>query len=72
MQTIHETNIGEADTRQRSRRQAKQLIFAAAFLSYLLSISLFFSGDTDRGIFGGLWVPSILSAGNLLMVGGSK
>jgi hypothetical protein len=36
-------------------------------MSFLMSVYLFFSGDTDRGIFVGLWVPSILSAGNLLM-----
>jgi hypothetical protein len=48
----------------------KKLIFAAAFASFVLSVSLFFSGDELRGIFVGLWVPSILAAGNLLMTGG--
>jgi hypothetical protein len=51
---------------------AKGLIFVAAFLSMLFSIYLFYSGDTQRGIFVGLWVPSILSAGALLMVGHSE
>ena len=43
------------------------LILAAAFISFLLSISLWFGviGPPDReaGIFVGLWVPSILGTG---------
>ena len=46
---------------------AKALFFAAAFLSFALSIWLWFSGDRERGLFVGLWVPSILSAGCLLL-----
>lgn len=53
-------------------RQAKAIFFVAAFLSFGMSIYLFFSGDTDRGIYVGLWVPSILSAGNLLMIKGAQ
>lgn len=40
---------------------------AAAFLSFLFSVSLWFAGFRDEGVFVGLWVPSILSFGNLLM-----
>ncbi len=46
---------------------SKTLFFLAAGLSYLLSIWLWFSGDRERGLFVGLWVPSILSAGALLL-----
>jgi hypothetical protein len=46
------------------------VILAAAFLSFLLSVSLWFGvfGDPDRllGIFVGLWVPSILALGALV------
>jgi hypothetical protein len=49
--------------------RAKQFFFLAAGISFLLSVYLFFSGDRERGIFVGLWVPSILSAGSLLMGG---
>lgn len=49
---------------------SKALFFAAAFISFLLSIWLWFSGDRERGLFVGLWVPSILSAGGLLLSGG--
>jgi len=46
---------------------SKALFFAAAFISFVLSVSLWFSGDRERGLFVGLWVPSILSAGGLLL-----
>lgn len=48
---------------------SKALFFVAAGLSFLLSIALWFSGDRERGLFVGLWVPSILSAGALLLAG---
>ena len=48
-------------------KKSDLLIFAAAFISFLLSISLWFGviGPPDReaGIFVGLWVPSILGTG---------
>ena len=47
--------------------RAKALFLGAAGLSFLLSVSLFFTGDHERGIYVGIWVPSILSAGTLLM-----
>ena len=33
-----------------------------AFISFLYSVSLWFSGQKLEGIFVGIWVPSILSA----------
>lgn len=39
---------------------------AAAFLSFLLSVYLWFSGQHDEGMFVGIWVPSILSFGTLI------
>jgi hypothetical protein len=35
----------------------------AAFASFVLSVSLWFSGSEDEGVFVGLWVPSILALG---------
>lgn len=49
----------------------RALIFTAAFLSFLGSVYLFFTGHQQQGIFVGIWVPSILSAGTLL-IGGSR
>lgn len=61
------------NTSVRARRNpiatSKALFFAAAGISFVLSIALWFSGDRERGLFVGLWVPSILSAGNLLLTG---
>ena len=51
---------------------AKLLILAASFASMIFSIYLFYNQDTQNGIFVGIWVPSILSAGNLLMVGSNE
>jgi hypothetical protein len=42
---------------------SKISILLAAFLSFLLSVYLWFSGDRVQGIFVGIWVPSILSFG---------
>ncbi|NNL64695.1 MAG: hypothetical protein HKP30_00490 [Myxococcales bacterium] len=62
----------ETEGRDKAVARAKALFFLAAGLSFLLSVSIYFSGDTDRGIFVGIWVPSILSAGNLLIGGSSR
>lgn len=51
-------------------RASKALFFLAAGISFGLSIWLWFSGDRERGLFVGLWVPSILSAGALLLTRG--
>ena len=47
----------------------KALFMVAAGLSFLLSVYLFFGGNQEQGIFVGIWVPSILSAGALLLGG---
>ena len=47
--------------------KATALFLLAAGLSFVMSVYLFFSGDQERGIFVGIWVPSILSAGALLL-----
>ena len=51
------------------RTRAKMLFLIAAGLSFLLSIWLWFSGHREEGGFVGLWVPSILSLGTLVMIG---
>jgi len=55
---------------QKRASVSKALFFAAAGISFCLSIWLWFSGDRERGLFVGLWVPSILSAGGLILTGG--
>lgn len=52
----------------------KATLFVAAFLSMVLSIVLYFAAGDDlngrlNGVFVGIWVPSILSMGALLLAG---
>ncbi|REK18158.1 MAG: hypothetical protein DWQ37_04500 [Planctomycetota bacterium] len=48
---------------------AKLLILAAAGLSFLFSVYLWFAVNKEQGVFVGLWVPSILSFGTLMTSG---
>ncbi len=64
------------ETRVRRRTPAvdatrlRAVILLAAFASFLLSVALFFVvGDERQGIFVGLWVPSILGLGSVLLAG---
>jgi hypothetical protein len=51
---------------------ARALILFAAFVSFVLSVVLWFGGHHDEGIFVGLWVSSILSLGGLLLRRGGR
>jgi hypothetical protein len=53
-----------------NQTRGKVLFLIAAFLSFLLSIVLWFTGHHDEGLFVGIWVPSILALGALML--GSK
>ena len=53
-------------------RLAKIGFLAAAAISFLLSVYLWFSGSKDQGVFVGIWVPSILSLGALMLSGKSN
>jgi hypothetical protein len=48
---------------------SKTLFLIAAFVSFLLSVYLWFGGSKEQGLFVGIWVPSILSLGALMMAG---
>ena len=52
--------------------RSKALFIIAAGLSFIMSVSLFFTGSTEQGIYVGIWVPSILSAGALLLGGNGR
>ena len=53
-----------------SRRSlVKTMYVAAAGVSFLLSVTLWFTGSKEQGLFVGLWVPSILSLGSLILSG---
>ena len=52
-----------AGTEERSRL----LLLVAAAVSFALSVLLWFAGDELQAIFVGLWVPSILSLGAIVL-----
>ena len=59
--------------RRNLRRRAGLTILAAAFVSFLLSVTLWFTGSHEQGLFVGLWVPSILSFGCVaLLISGDR
>ena len=47
-------------------QRSDYLILTAAFLSFLLSVSLWFSGQQQEGLYVGILVPSILAAGEYI------
>lgn len=49
--------------------QIKALFLIAAFASLVLSVSLWFAGSREEGVFVGLWVPAIHSLGTLVLTG---
>jgi hypothetical protein len=55
------------------RFRAAATILVAALASFILSVTLWFTGSHEEGIFVGLWVPSILSFGAVaLQIGGNR
>ena len=48
-------------------QMAKLGFVIAAGASFLFSVYLWFSGSREEGVFVGLWVPSILSFGALIL-----
>ena len=49
--------------------KTKLVFLAAAFFSFVLSVTLWFLVDREVGLFVGLWVPAIHSLGTLVLVG---
>ncbi len=48
-------------------RRAQFLFLIGAFGSFLFSVTLWFTGHRDEGLFVGMWVPSILALGCLML-----
>lgn len=48
-------------------QMAKLGFVLAAGASFVFSVYLWFSGSKQEGVFVGLWVPSILSFGTLIL-----
>lgn len=56
---------------RRPAARFKLVVLVASGASFVLSVSLWFSDHQQQGIFVGIWVPSILSLGALLLAGTS-
>ena len=56
-------------TRLSQFHKVKLAFLAAAFVSFLLSVFLWFFVDKGTGVFVGLWVPAIHSLGTLVLTG---
>ena len=66
MQKVHSLVSAAPEVRARS------LFLLAAFVSFVMSVALWFGGHHDQGIFVGLWVPSILSLGAVVLPRGER
>ncbi|MGZ4379923.1 MAG: hypothetical protein ACXVY8_06115 [Gaiellaceae bacterium] len=65
MQTA-QSQMAETGAVSREAR-ARHLLLLAAGISFVLSVTLWFGGHELQGIFVGLWVPSILSLGAVVL-----
>ena len=61
--------VARAPSASLTLRKSQLLFCLAAGLSFVASVSLWFGGYQDEGLFVGIWVPSILSLGGLLLAG---
>ena len=52
--------------------RAKGLLLLGAAISFVASVSLWFSGNELQGIYVGLWVPSILALGAIVLPRGER
>lgn len=50
-------------------QRTKLAFLAAGFASFLFSVTLWFFVDREQGLFVGLWVPSVLALGALVLAG---
>lgn len=63
--------LTEGQTRPQitSFHKVKLAFLVAAFVSFVLSVVLWFTVDREIGLFVGLWVPAIHSLGTLVLTG---
>lgn len=67
--TTQPTSTGSLWSRISAFHKVKLLFLAAALFSFVLSVTLWFFVDREMGLFVGLWVPSMLGLGILVLVG---
>jgi hypothetical protein len=66
--------LGKVQTLVKTRPEtsARALILFGAFASFVISVVLWFGGHRQEGIFVGIWVPSILSLGGIVLRRGER
>jgi hypothetical protein len=66
------TRINPALGTTSRENRARGLLFLGAVISFVASVSLWFSGNELQGIYVGLWVPSILALGAIVLPRGER
>ena len=66
-QSGQQASQGDATMKRRSVARLGYILAAGA--SLVVSVLLWFTGDKEQGVFVGIWVPSILSLGTLMLKG---
>ena len=72
METTHNRMIDPALVAAAREGRARALLLLGAAISFVASVSLWFSGNELQGIYVGLWVPSILSLGAIVLPRGER
>lgn len=67
METPHHRSVSLGAVAGSREAKARLLLFLAVAISFVLSVSLWFAGHELQGIFVGLWVPSILALGAIVL-----
>ena len=72
MSYIHHVESTVTRVTEGREQASRLLLLSAAAVSFVLSVSLWFAGSESQGIFVGLWVPSILSLGSIVLPRGER
>ena len=64
---MQQRQIGTRTAALSRETASRLLLLLAAGISFVLSVSLWFAGNELQGIFVGLWVPSILALGAIVL-----
>jgi hypothetical protein len=67
METTRNRAIDRTAVAATREDRARGLLFLGAAISFVASVSLWFAGNEVQGIYVGLWVPSILSLGAIVL-----
>lgn len=67
--TTQPARSGNLWSRISAFHKVKLVFLTAALFSFVLSVTLWFLVDREMGVFVGLWVPTMLGLGVLVLVG---